>query len=118
MLELSPAMVSGVDGRPKATRLALGLATAVLAISSAAVVIRALGDVDPAFVAGGRVAVTAAVLAVLGPGAVLAGLHACLRDRALGARVSGASLLLALHFGTRIASLRWTTVGAQGQQGS
>lgn len=95
---------------PHPARLATALATAVLSISSAAVVIRALAGSDPLLVASGRVAITGVFMWLWTPrGTRELALQALTRARLAGL-ILGSGSLLALHFATWIASLSYTTV--------
>lgn len=90
--------------------LLLGVGSAVAAISSAALVILVADPVDPTVIAAGRVVVTGLAMSLLAGRAAAVPWAAARTDRALGLRLLLAGSLLALHFGTWIASLQLTTV--------
>lgn len=94
---------------PRSSSVALGLGSAVAAVSSAALVILLAQPLAPAVIAAGRVTVTAVALLLLGRHAI-GRLGVLRRDPAMMARVLAAALLLALHFGAWVASLSLTTV--------
>jgi len=94
---------------PRPGSLALGLGTAVAAISSAALLILVAAPLPPAVIAGGRVAITGVVLAALG-GRAWRHVRLGTMGPGVALRMILASGLLALHFGTWVASLSLTTV--------
>ncbi|MCH9680077.1 MAG: DMT family transporter, partial [Deltaproteobacteria bacterium] len=94
---------------PRPTSLVLGLGSAVMAISSAALVILLADPLPPMSIAAGRVAVTGVALAVLGIGSLRPALGVVRRPQMAG-RVGVAGLLLAIHFAAWIASLGLTSV--------
>ncbi len=87
---------------------ALGLG--VLAVSSAATFVLLAAPLPSLYIAGGRVAVTAIALLLLGHREARAWLCAVRERPELAARTVLASALLALHFGAWIASLGMTSV--------
>jgi drug/metabolite transporter (DMT)-like permease len=87
----------------------LGLGGAIVALSSAALVILLADPLPPTVIAAGRVAVTGAVLVLLGARSLGPTLRA-LREPRARMQVLGAAALLALHFGAWVASLGLTTV--------
>lgn len=98
------------DRRSESSLLLPGLGVAVLAISSAATFVRVADPLDSTLIAGLRVTTTGAVLLLLSLGSTREAVQACLRDRALAARVLLGAFMLALHFGTWIASLTMTSI--------
>ncbi|MCA9707081.1 MAG: DMT family transporter [Myxococcales bacterium] len=94
---------------PRRSSLVLGLGCAVTAVSSAAPVILLAQPLPPSVIAGGRVLVTGVVLVLLGRGALGSALRT-LRQAPVRGRVLLAAALLALHFGTWVASLTLTSV--------
>lgn len=88
----------------------LGLGAAVLAISTAAAVIRLAAPLGPEVVACLRVSVTALVLAVVTRRASMDALRVLLGSRRAAALTIVAGLCLAAHFAAWIASLGLTSV--------
>lgn len=87
----------------------LGVGGAVTAISSAALFILLAQPLPATVIAAGRVGVTGVVLVLLGARAVPQA-WAVLRRPGVRGRVLVAAVLLAVHFGTWVASLSMTTV--------
>lgn len=85
------------------------LAGAVTAVSSAAVVILLAAPLSALTIAAGRVGVTGIGLLAIG-GRRTGGALRALRSRRLAGRTAIAALLLAVHFGTWVASLHSTSV--------
>lgn len=94
---------------PRPASLLLGLGGAVTAISSAALFILLAQPLPSSVIAAGRVAVTGIVLLLLGARALPVA-WAGLRQPGVPVRVALAAALLAVHFGTWVASLSLTTV--------
>jgi drug/metabolite transporter (DMT)-like permease len=94
---------------PPPASIVIGLGGAVTALSSAALVILLAAPLPPTVIAAGRVAVTGLVLLLLGARSLRVTWQA-LHDPGARARVAGAAVLLALHFGAWVASLGMTTV--------
>ncbi|MEM6292373.1 MAG: DMT family transporter [Myxococcota bacterium] len=92
------------------TKVTLGLGLGVLAVSSAASFVLLAAPLPPLVVAAGRVSITALLLAALGIRTWPRALRSLRERPALRRRVALAGALLALHFGTWIASLTLTTV--------
>ncbi len=86
------------------------LGVAVLAISSAATFVRVAEPLDAGVIAALRVSTTGLVLLLVSMSSTREAVRACLRDRELALRVCFSAALLALHFGTWIASLTMTSV--------
>lgn len=95
---------------PSTARLTGGLALAIAAISSAALVILLAHPVPPAVIAAARVAATGLVLTLMAGAAAPQPWRLARRDAALAGRLLLAGFLLAVHFGAWIASLSMTTV--------
>lgn len=91
-------------------RVALGLAVAVLAISSAAAVIKLADPLAPEVIACLRVSVTAIGLALLRPRAFARAVRALLASPREAGLTALAGLCLAAHFGAWIMSLSMTSV--------
>ena len=100
----------GVVQTPSTARLSGGLALAIAAISSAALVILLAQPVPPGVIATARVAATGLALTLLAGTAALQPWRLARHDRAFAGRLLLAALLLAVHFGAWIASLTMTTV--------
>lgn len=94
--------------KPSAAKLAGATLLAVTAVSSAAVVILLAAPLAALTIAGGRVAVTGLALLALGRRRLAATWSTVRRE--LAGRTALAAALLAVHFGTWIASLTMTTV--------
>ena len=91
-------------------KVTLGLGLGVLAVSSAASFVLLAAPLPPLVVAAGRVSVTALLLALVGLRTWPVALRSLRERPALTGRVALAGALLAVHFGTWIASLTLTTV--------
>ena len=87
-----------------------GIATAVAAISSAALVILLADPLDSTVIAAGRVLVTALVMSLIAGSTLIVPWRAAARDPAVRWQMLLAACLLALHFAAWIASLTMTTV--------
>jgi drug/metabolite transporter (DMT)-like permease len=87
----------------------LGLALAVIAVSTSAPAIRIAEPLDHSLIAAGRVCVTAFGLALVAPRSTMTALRACAEPK-VGVRVLAAGILLAAHFALWIASLGATSV--------
>jgi len=98
------------DAAPDPRLLVLGVAAAVAAISSAALVILLAAPLEPTLIGAGRVLVTGLAMSLLAGRAAWTPWRAAMRDPALRRRMLLAGGLLALHFGTWVASLTLTTV--------
>lgn len=96
--------------RPRAGVLVAGIATAIAAISSAALAILLADPLDSTVIAAGRVVVTALVMSLIAGSTAAVPWRAAARDPAVRWRMLLAASLLALHFAAWIASLTMTTV--------
>ncbi len=92
------------------TRVIGALGLGVAAVSSAATVVLLAAPLPSLWIAAGRVLVTGAALLLLGGREVPAWIRAVRSRPAIGWRTFAAGALLALHFGSWIASLTMTTV--------
>ena len=98
------------DSSPTRLEMTVALATAVLAISSAASFVLLAAPLHPLMIACLRVCVTGVGLALLAFPALIQTVQKMVRSPILIGRIALAGALLALHFGTWIASLSLTSV--------
>lgn len=98
------------DGSVPPSHILGALTLALVGLSSAALFVRFAAPLDSAVIAWVRVGTTAVVLFALGPRSFWQAVADCAASPRIALFVSGAALLLALHFLTWIASLALTSV--------
>ena len=100
----------GAVAGPGRGALTLGMSAAVAAISSATLFILLAEPLDSTVIAAGRVAVTGVALTIVARTTAAVPWRTAAADREVAGRLALSAVLLALHFGTWIASLTMTSV--------
>lgn len=107
---VASARESSERTEPGPAQVALGVLVGILAISTAAPMVRFAEPLDHGVIAAGRVFISALGLAFIAPKPTLEALRRCVGEPNLAGRVALAGVLLGIHFASWIAAVALTSI--------